>query len=86
MEVYTRIPRNRINPNAIKTKKSTLFHVKRHSPCITVNMDNGLYLDKDGVWVPDVDKANVVTLEEAYNNTIDMPLTLNIEYVLIKVK
>lgn len=84
MEIYTKIPRSRINPNTIGARRSTIFQLKKHCPCVTINMDNELYLDKNCEWVDSIDDAHVMTLEEAYMKTKDMPFTYNIEYILLK--
>lgn len=85
MDIYTKIPRNRINPNTINAKRTTIFQKKKHCPCITINSDDNTYLDNNGAWVSNVKNAHVMTLEEAYYKTVDMPLTYNIEYLLIKI-
>lgn len=83
MEVYTKIPKNKIDVRNVK-KKASILQIKKNSLCMVVRTDTNQYLDANGMWSDDVNKANITTFEEAYNNTVDFPITFKLEYLLLK--
>lgn len=67
-----------------KTKVDSVMKKIGHRTCIAYSMQMEAYY-KDGEWVESELDATILPLREMFNKTSDLPLSLNIKYLIIRV-
>lgn len=69
----------------VNRPNSSVFRVKKVSPCVVSRADNTLFMDNNGKWVESIMLAKIATFSEMYNEVKDFDYSNELVFLFIKI-